>query len=107
MVAQNPAGPSAYGPLQANDGSLITSDEDGFPTLGATLTSTGGYAVNIVPGAASQNYIGFPVANSVLVELRVMNSLLALALGASAPDLDQMRADEAFNTNPTSGAQVL
>ena len=107
MVAQNPAGPSAYGPLLATDGSQITSDEDGFPTLGATLTALGNYAVNIVPGAASQNYVGFPVNNSILVELRVLNSLLALSFGQNAPDLDQMRADEAFNSNPTSGAQVL
>ena len=107
MVAQNPAGPSAYGYVQANDGSIVTSDEDGFPTLGATLTPTGAIVQNIVPGLASQNYIGFPISNSILVELRVLNSLLAASFGQNAPDLDQMRADEAFNSNPTSGAQVL
>lgn len=107
MVAVNPPGPSALGPIQANDGSVITSDEDGSPVLAPILTSTGSVIPNVTPGAPAQNLVGALIQNTILVELRVMNSLILYSLGATSLDLEQMRADEAYNISLTSGAQTL
>ena len=44
-----------------------------------------------------------PVLNAILIELRVLNEQFRSQLGTQASDLQQMRADEQWNTDPTKG----
>ncbi len=107
MVAFNPPGQSAYGPLQANDGSLIVSDESGVDVLGPVLTANGAVIQNLINAATGQNITGVPVLNALLIELRVLNNILLFQQGSTSLDLEQMRADEAYNISLLSGAQTL
>jgi hypothetical protein len=109
MVAANPPGPSAYSfTLVAGDSSAIVSDESGVDALGPVLTSTGSIVQNIInAGVAGQNLQGVPILNALLIEIRIQNNLLISTLGATTLDLEQMRADEAYNISLISGAQTL
>ena len=81
--------------------------QDGYPVLNP-LISAGGPLVQAVvdPTAAppSPNFWqAMPELNAMLIELRVISQLLIMQLGATQLDLQVMRADEAWNTNVTTG----
>ncbi len=80
---------------------------DGFPTLHPQLSAGGGplTAIVIDPSAIGPA-TGMPELNAILVELRVLNTLIREQMGISAGsyDLQTMRADEAWNTNIATGA---
>jgi hypothetical protein len=112
MVAQNPAGLPAYsGPATINsDGSLLVDTEDG------TFAYVSGFTTAMLAGGPSllsqanqnpyANYLtsgGVAAMNAMLVELRVLNALLIWQMGANAPDLNQMRADELYNSTIGTG----
>ena len=83
------------------DGSALVDTEDGIPSVGPALVTTGANAGALAPAVVNSVVApntGIPIFNSVLIEIRCLNNLLMLQLGASAPDLEQMRADELFNT---------
>ena len=112
MVAANPPGTNAYGqPLGLPDGSVLVADESGVPVLGPVINGASGTAVqNIINAALGQGAVGgsgVPVLNAILIEFRVQNNLLLYSLGATALDIEQMRADEAYNVSLSSGAQTL
>jgi hypothetical protein len=93
--------------LDPNTGqaSALVDTADGFPTLHPWLNANGSltpFVIDPVPVVAS---IGMPEINAILVELRVISALLHMQLGTLAPDLQFMRADEAWNTsNPNPAA---
>lgn len=107
MVAANPAGPTAFGGIQgpANPDFVPFIDTvDGIPVVYP--------AVNGVTGQMSQFTIdpktvvdtaGLPPQNAIIVELRCITNLLAIYLGDRCPDLQQMRAEEIFNTMVPTG----
>jgi hypothetical protein len=107
MAAQNPAGPTAYPvPEALPDGSGLVSTEDGTPVLGPVLQATGTTVPNVIAGNTNQGVpggSGVPPLNAILIELRVLNNLLAWQMGAEAPDLDAMRSSEAFDISLATG----
>jgi hypothetical protein len=79
---------------------------DGYPVLNPALNPSGGLLPNIVDPAAipqSQFWAAYPEINAILVEFRVISQLLIAQMGATQLDLQIMRADEAWNTNPNTG----
>jgi hypothetical protein len=81
----------------------FTDTWDGVPSLAPGLSNQAGLTpIQIDPSLAPPGS-GMPIMNAVLIELRVLNALLALQIGAAVPDLQQMRADEAWNINPQTG----
>ena len=96
------------------DGSALVDTEDGtaitapqfYPNV-ATVTS-GSTAPATTDPAPLNPWIsvepGLPPLNALLVEIRVLNALLILQLGDKAPDLEQMRADEAYVTSIVTGS---
>jgi len=114
MAAANPAGPPAYtiGPINA-DGVPFIDTTDGIPTLmpgfGASAPPTWAQ-VTINPITVADG-AGMPPQNAILCELRVMTELLSRIAAAlvfdgpkSIPDLDQLRADAAWDTNLSTGS---
>lgn len=112
MVAANPPGPSGYGPPATTvnpDLSGLVSDETGVPVLGPVLNNAGVPIPNIINAASGQGVVGgtgVPPLNALIIELRVLNSLILFGLGTQSLDLDQMRADEAYNVSLSSGATI-
>ena len=111
MTAVNPPGPSAYAvtPLTNPDQSGLVSDETGVPVLGPVLQPNSNSIQNIINAATGQGIVGgsgVPPLNAILIELRVLNSILLYSLGATPLDMDQMRADEAYNVSLSSGATI-
>ncbi len=114
MTAFNPAGPPAYtvGPFNA-DGTPFVDTTDGIPTLlpgfGSSAPPTWAQ-IQINPITVADG-AGMPPQNAILCELRVISELLSRIAAAtvfdgakSLPDLDQMRADAAWDTNLSTGA---
>ncbi len=101
MVAFNPAGLPAYSPSPTvnSDGSLLVDTEDGTFAFVPGFSGNAGVLAqsNVNPYANWQQVGGVAALNAMLVELRVANQLLIWQMGANAPDLNQMRADELFN----------
>ena len=85
--------------------SALVDTLDGFPTLHPWLNANGAltpFVIDPVPIAPST---GMPEINARLIEMRVISALLHMQLGTLAPDLQFMRADEAWNTsNPNPAA---
>ena len=87
--------------------SSLVDTADGFPTLHPVLTPGGGLLPFVIDPIPISPAIGMPEINSVLIELRVIAALLHMQMGVLAPDLQIMRADEAWNTSfPNSAAGV-
>ena len=91
------------------DGSLLVDSVDGIYVFAPALNLSNGTL-------ASANVSGIPLSSSfpgtaqgipqqlaILVELRVMNTLLHSQLGDTRLDLEQMRADELYNVVPATG----
>ena len=76
---------------------------DGFPTLHPVITGPGPLAPAVIDASTYAPGSGMPEVNAILSELRVISALLALQMGAAAPDLQIMRADEVWNTNINTG----
>ena len=113
MVSYNGPPPSAYAPTPVvnSDGSLLVDTEDGTFAFvpgfsAATIAGTGiGLSQsNLNPYGTWQTTGGVAALNALLVELRVANQLLLWQMGANAPDINQMRADELFNCTLGTGA---
>lgn len=107
MVAVNPAGPTAFGGIQGPsnpDGTVFVDTVDGSPALVPSFSGTSGALTPaIVNPLAIPDTAGVPSQNALIVELRVLNNLLSLQLGDRSPDLEQMRADEFFNSSVATG----
>ena len=77
---------------------------DGFPTLHPQFSASGALSAIVADPAAPPNfYAGMPMLNAMLCELRVISALLHSQLGATQLDLQNMRADEAWNTSILTG----
>ena len=86
------------GPLILSDGASLSDTEDGVPAFVPAFNPTGPAALaQAIISPVQSAYGGTPIQNALLVEIRVMNALIALQMGASAPDLEQMRANELFD----------
>ena len=107
MAAVNPPGTPAYtnGPFNA-DGTPFIDTVDGVPTLapGFGTSNPPTFSPIVINPITVSDGAGQPSQNAILVELRVITQLLLLQLGSSAPDAEQMRADEAWNTSLSTGA---
>ena len=77
---------------------------DGFPTLSPLISPTGKLVPAVIDSTLMAPGSGMPEVNAILIELRVISALLAYQLGDRVPDLQVMRADEAWNTNIATGA---
>lgn len=91
------------------DGAALVDTEESVPALGPSFgaTPTGVLSpasVDPDPNSTAVNaQPGVPAVNAVLIELRCITNLLMLQLGQQAPDIEQMRADELWNTTIGSG----
>ena len=80
---------------------------DGFPVLVPSLTAGG---LTLAPSIINPYPInpagGMPEINAIVIELRVLCALIREQMGDTRNifDLQMMRADENWNTNPTTGA---
>ena len=104
-----------YGnPIINTDGAQLVDTEDGIQVVApqfypnsATVPS-GGLAPAATDADPNSPWIaaspGLPPMNALIVELRVLNALMVLQLGLQAPDLEQMRADEAYVTSIVTGS---
>jgi hypothetical protein len=93
-----------YGnPVINNDGSMLVDTEDGIPVVGPTLNAVTGQLSAAVINPAVPANTGVPELNAILIELRVLTALVHAQLGATNLDLEQMRADELWNTTIGSG----
>ncbi len=83
--------------------SALVDTADGFPVLYPALNPVSGgltqFVLDPIPVAPS---IGMPEINALIIELRVLNALIHMQMGPYAPDLQIMRADEAWNTSTPS-----
>lgn len=77
---------------------------DGFPTLHPQISAGGPLTPLIVDPSTILPGAAFPQMNALLAELRVLSALVAMQMGAAAPDLQIMRADEAWSTSSATGA---
>ena len=79
---------------------------DGFPTLHPQLNPSGGLAAFVIDPVPILPYIGMPEINAILIECRVLSALIREQMGDTkfSYDLQSLRADEAWNTNITTGA---
>lgn len=83
----------------------LVDTQDGFPVLHPAINPSGGLVPFAIDPVPLPPFGGMPELNAVLVELRVIAALLREQMGPQAPDLQIMRADEAWNTswpNPTA-----
>ena len=76
---------------------------DGFPALIPQLNAGGGLSPIVLDPSTISAASGLPEINAILVELRLISALLHHQLGATQLDLQQMRADEAWSSNPATG----
>lgn len=105
MVAPVTSTAGGYGPsspTQNPDGSQLVDTEDGVPAFVPLLSASGGLSLG-QQSSLWQGQVGVPIINAVLIELRVMNALLHSQLGDTKLDLQQMRADEFFNSSLATG----
>jgi len=112
MVAVNPPGPTGFGPTAGPtnvDQVPFLDTVDGTPTLapgfssGSTPPTFARIAINPV---AVADTAGMPSQNALLIEMRVLTRLLHLQLGTgngALESLNQMRADEAWEINLSTG----
>ena len=106
MVAQNPPGPTGFGPAvgPANpDGTPFIDTVDFTPVLYPQQNPTGvatPIAVNPVAVADTQ---GMPGGLALIVELRLLSYLINQQLGSAALDLDALRAMELFRITIGTG----
>lgn len=85
----------------------LVDTADGFPTLHPFLNANGSLSPFVIDPIPILPSVGMPEINAVLIELRVISALLHMQLGGLAPDLQIMRADEAWNTSsPNPNAPV-
>lgn len=85
--------------------SALVDTADGFTVLHPWLNPNGALTPFVIDPVPVSPSIGMPEINAVLVELRVISALLREQMGPQAPDLQFMRADEAWNTsNPNPNA---
>ena len=90
-----------YGsPTINSDTAALVDSEDGVPAIVPALNPvTGALSQAVVSGVAPPS-TAVPPMNAILVELRVISALLHFQLGATSLDLEQMRADELYNSTP-------
>lgn len=93
-----------YGsPIIQQDGSMLVDTEDGVPILGPAFNlATGGLSAAVVNPIVPANS-GIPELNAILIELRLITRLLIANMGPLAEDVEQMRADELWNTTIGQG----
>lgn len=85
----------------------LVDTADGFPTLHPSINPSGGLLPFVIDPIPISPAIGMPEINAIIIELRVLTALLHMQLGQLAPDLQIMRADEAWNTSfPSTTAAV-
>ena len=83
----------------------LVDTQDGIPTLHPVIGANGALSPLVIdPAAPPAFYAGMPEINAILCELRVISALLHMQLGATQLDLQNMRADEAWNTSILTGA---
>jgi|SRR5882672_2392079 len=114
MVAFNPAGPTGFGPTAGPtnaDGVGFVDTVDGVPTAGPLIVPSAAippptFGQFIQTPATISDVSGVPSQNAILCELRVISTLLQMQMGASAPDLTQLRADALWETTLGSSAGI-
>lgn len=79
--------------------SSLVDTADGFPVLSPYLNPNGTLTPFVIDPIPISPAIGMPEINALVVELRVISQLLHMQMGVLAPDLQIMRADEAWNTS--------
>lgn len=79
--------------------SALVDTADGFPVLSPYLNPNGTLTPFVIDPIPISPAIGMPEINALVVELRVISQLLHMQMGVLAPDLQIMRADEAWNTS--------
>jgi hypothetical protein len=79
--------------------SSLVDTADGFPTLHPSIIPGGGLQPFVIDPIPISPTVGMPEINAIICELRVISALLHMQLGTLAPDLQIMRADEAWNTS--------
>ena len=67
------------------------------------MAATGVMSEATVTAATTQDGTGIPVNLALLIELRIMNTLILQQMGDTPLDITQMRADELYNVLPISG----
>lgn len=77
----------------------LVDTADGFTVLHPSLNPAGGLVPFVIDPIPISPAIGMPEINALVCELRVISALLHMQLGHLAPDLQIMRADEAWNTS--------
>jgi hypothetical protein len=102
----NPSPSLVTDPASGLTSSLVDT-ADGFSTLHPSLNANGSLSPFVIDPVPISPAVGMPEINAVLVEARVISQLLHIQLGTLAPDLQIMRADEAWNTSfPSTTAAV-
>lgn len=81
----------------------LYDDIGGFAVVGPYLNQVTSYGLVpiVIDATTVPAYSGLPEINAILIELRVLTALLHFQLGPTNLDLEQMRADEAYQTTPT------
>lgn len=77
----------------------LVDTADGFAVLHPSLNPNGSLSPFVIDPIPISPAVGMPEINALVVELRVISALLHMQLGHLAPDLQIMRADEAWNTS--------
>jgi hypothetical protein len=97
------AGYSLTGPSNP-DGTVFTDTVDGTPVVGPQFAQNGQSLIPAIsnPTLAS-DVAGISVQNAILIEWRILTALMAFQLGSACPDIEQMRADELWNTTIGQG----
>src|SRR4029077_8040014 len=114
MVAVNPPGPTGFGPTAGPtnvDQVSFVDTVDGTPVIvpsfntSASPTTPPTFTRQVINPVAVADTVGTTSQNAMLVELRVLNRLLHMQIGANGgvEDLNQMRADEAWEMNLSTG----
>lgn len=86
------------------DGSLLVDTEEGQSVVAPVFTADGsGNVTGATVSPSAPNLPGMPIQNAILIELRLITSLLTDMLGDKAPDTRALRAELAFNILPATG----
>jgi hypothetical protein len=107
MVAVNPSGPPANQGIGPDGAAFVDSAAD-FPSVMPTIVPSAALPPPTFTPAAINPFTiadgaGMPCNVAILIELRALTALMQMWMGASAPDMTQLRADAAWDINPNTG----